>query len=103
MMYFGAQVFYFYVRIRYTFPSNYVGYSIFILVFEAIGSSNTVLQGLYLLRRKEYHYGAPQYHIACTPALSFDALHAMQLYQASCCSLVSPKGTTCGKVPFSRK
>lgn len=36
---------------------NYVGYSIFILVFEVVGSSNTVLQGLYLLRRKEYHYG----------------------------------------------
>ena len=43
---------------RYTIPVNYVGYSIFILVFEVVGSSNTVLQGLYLLRRKEYHYGA---------------------------------------------
>lgn len=42
---------------RYTIPVNYVGYSIFILVFEVVGSSNTVLQGLYLLRRKEYHYG----------------------------------------------
>lgn len=51
------QVFYFYVRIRYTFPSHYIGYSAFIFVFEVIGSSNTVLQGLYLLRRKEYHYG----------------------------------------------
>ena len=43
---------------RYTIPVNYVGYSIFILVFEVVGSSNTVLQGLYLLRRKEYHYGS---------------------------------------------
>lgn len=49
-------VFYFYVRIRYTFPRHYLGYSIFILVFEIIGSSNTLLQGLYLLRRKEYNY-----------------------------------------------
>lgn len=54
----GTQVDYFYVRIWYTIPKNYVGYSIFILVFEMVGSSNTVLQGLYLLRRKEYHYGA---------------------------------------------
>ena len=46
------------MRIRYTIPKNYVGYSIFILVFEMVGSSNSVLQGLYLLRRKEYHYGA---------------------------------------------
>lgn len=48
------------MRIRYTIPMNYVGYSIFILVFEIIGSSNSILQGLYLLRRKEYHYGARQ-------------------------------------------
>lgn len=53
-------MYYFYVRIRYTIPMNYVGYSIFILVFEIIGSSNSILQGLYLLRRKEYHYGARQ-------------------------------------------
>lgn len=38
-------------------PVNYAGYSYFILAFELIGSSNTVLQGLYLLRRKEYQYG----------------------------------------------
>jgi hypothetical protein len=47
---------------RYTIPVNYVGYSIFILVFELVGSSNTVLQGLYLLRRKDYHYGTLQQH-----------------------------------------
>lgn len=47
---------------RYTVPVNYAAYSYFILAFEIIGSSNTVLQGLYLLRRKEYHYGASSLH-----------------------------------------
>jgi len=49
-------------RRRYTVPVNYAAYSYFILAFEIIGSSNTVLQGLYLLRRKEYHYGASSLH-----------------------------------------
>jgi hypothetical protein len=64
---------------RYTIPVNYVGYSIFILVFEVVGSSNTVLQGLYLLRRKEYHYGSfLQHPVAenldcCAPAAGLPA------------------------------
>jgi hypothetical protein len=76
---------------RYTIPVNYVGYSIFILVFEVVGSSNTVLQGLYLLRRKEYHYGSFLQHlivnslncVAATASHSvahiLSALHCMKL------------------------
>lgn len=49
--------FYFYVRIRFTIPRNYVWYSWTIFGFEILASSNMFIHCLYMLRVRKYHQG----------------------------------------------
>ena len=49
--------FYFYVRVRYTIPRNYVWYSWTIFGFEILASSNMFVHCLYMLKIRKYHQG----------------------------------------------
>ena len=49
--------FYFYIRVRYTIPRNYVWYSWTIFGFEILASSNMFVHCLYMLRIRRYHQG----------------------------------------------
>lgn len=53
----SAWGFYFYVRVRYTIPRNYVWYSWTIFGFELLASSNMFIHCLYMLRVRKYHQG----------------------------------------------
>ncbi|DBB16038.1 hypothetical protein WJX82_000557 [Trebouxia sp. C0006] len=53
-LFMATYIFYFYVRIRYTLFGGYFGYSLFILIVEMAASTNMILYGILLTRRKEY-------------------------------------------------